>query len=126
MRWVSVVAASSLFVAPALAGAADEPYDDHVQLGGFFGPRIFSDDGRLGYDYEQPHHPDLVSSIGLGVRVARPFFVEWLLPEAELVVVPTKTTMEAGVDTNVVWLEPRVHLRIDLLPRRPVEPFLVL
>lgn len=130
MRRVSVVAALGFFVAPALAPslaiADDESYDDHVQLGGFFGPRIFSNDGLLGYNYEEPYHPDLVNSIGFGVRVARPFFVPWFLPEAELVVVPTKTTIEAGVDTNVVWLEPRVHVRVDLLPQRPVEPFLVL
>src|SRR5688572_29199871 len=108
MSRVTLVAALGLALAPTIAAADEE--DDHIQLGGFFGPRIFSNDGLLGYNYEEPYHPDLVNSIGLGVRIARPFMLPWLLPEAELVVVPTKTTTEAGVNTNVVWLEPRVQL----------------
>lgn len=112
-------------LAPNVAVADDELYDDHIQLGGFFGPRIFSNDGLLGYNYEEPFHPDLVNSVGLGVRAARPFFFPWLLPEAELVVVPTKTTTEAGVNTDVVWLEPRVHVRFELMPQRRVQPFVL-
>lgn len=121
MRRVSL-AVLGLALVPAVA-AAD---DDYLQLGGFFGPRIFSSNSLLGYNYDQPAHPDLVNSIGLGVRAGKPFWFPWLLPEAELVVVPTKTTTIMDVDTNVVWLEPRVHVRIDLLPERRVNPFILI
>ena len=94
---------------------AEEEFDDHVQLGGFFGPRIFSNDALLGYNYEQPAHPDLQNSIGLGIRAARPYFFMWFLPEIELMVVPTETTTEMDVKTNVVWLEPRVQVRMSRL-----------
>jgi outer membrane protein OmpA-like peptidoglycan-associated protein len=118
----SVWLAASLLLVPSVA-AADE--NDYLQLGGFFGPRIFSSASLLGYNYEQPAHPDLVNSVGLGFRIGKPFFVEWFVPEAELIVVPTKTTTVMDVDTNVVWLEPRVHARIDLMPRRRANPFIL-
>ena len=105
------VATALLFV-PSLA-AADEEY---IELGAFFGPRIFSNDALLGYNETAPFHPDLRSGMGLGARIGRRFWKPWLVPEFELAVVPTKTTTEANVDTGVVWLEPRVHARIDLMP----------
>lgn len=120
----SVWLAASLVFVPALA-AAEEQEDEYLQLGGFFGPRIFSSASLLGYNYDQVGHPDLVNSIGIGFRIGKPFFFPWLLPEAELIVVPTKTTTVMDVDTNVVWLEPRVHVRIDLLPQRRMNPFLL-
>jgi outer membrane protein OmpA-like peptidoglycan-associated protein len=119
----SVWLAVSLLLVPAVAAADDE--DEYLQLGGFFGPRIFSSSSLLGYNYDQPGHPDLVNSIGLGIRAGKPFFASWFLPEAELIVVPTKTTTVMDVNTNVVWVEPRVHVRIDLLPKRRVNPFLL-
>ena len=67
MRTLWVVATLALM--PALA-KADENY---TQLGGFFGPRIFSQHGLLGYNDDQPYHPDLVNGIGLGVRAGRSF-----------------------------------------------------
>src|SRR5215204_626118 len=119
----SVWLAASLLLIPAVAAAERE--DDYVQLGGFFGPRIFSSSALLGYNYDQPAHPDLVNSVGLGIRAGKPFFFPWLIPEAELIVVPTKTTTVMDVDTNVVWIEPRVHVRFDLLPQRRVNPFIL-
>ena len=113
-----------LLLVPAVAAAEEE--DDYIQLGGFFGPRIFSSAGLLGYNYEQPGHPDLVNSIGLGFRIGKPFFLPWFVPEAELIVVPTKTTTVMDVNTNVVWIEPRVHARIDLLPQRRLNPFILI
>jgi outer membrane protein OmpA-like peptidoglycan-associated protein len=109
---------------PAIA-AADEADDDYVQLGGFFGPRVFSNSALLGYNYDQPGHPDLVSSVGIGLRVGKPFFLPYFVPEAELIVVPTKTTTVMNVNTNVVWLEPRVHVRVDILPQRRLNPFVL-
>jgi outer membrane protein OmpA-like peptidoglycan-associated protein len=119
----SVWLAASLLLIPAVAAAEEE--DDYLQLGGFFGPRIFSSSARLGYNYDQPGHPDLENSIGIGIRGAKPFFFPWFLPEAELIVVPTKTTTVMDVNTNVVWVEPRVHVRIDLLPKRRANPFIL-
>jgi outer membrane protein OmpA-like peptidoglycan-associated protein len=87
---------------------------------------VFSDGALLGYNYEQPAHPDLVSSIGIGFRIGKPFFYPWMVPEAELIVVPTKTTTVMDVNTNVVWVEPRVQLRIDLLPQRRLNPFVMI
>ncbi|HEY5922464.1 MAG TPA: OmpA family protein [Kofleriaceae bacterium] len=113
-----------LLLVPAVAAAEEE--DDYIQIGGFFGPRIFSNAGLLGYNYEQPGHPDLVNSIGLGFRIGKPFFLPWFVPEAELIVVPTKTTTVMDVNTNVVWIEPRFHARIDLLPQRRLNPFLLI
>jgi outer membrane protein OmpA-like peptidoglycan-associated protein len=119
----SVWLAVGLLLVPAVAAADEE--DDYLQLGGFFGPRIFSSSALLGYNYDQPGHPDLVNSIGLGIRGGKPFGFPWLIPEAELIVVPTQTTTVMDVKTNVVWLEPRVHVRIDLLPKRRLNPFVL-
>ncbi|HEY5947625.1 MAG TPA: OmpA family protein [Kofleriaceae bacterium] len=121
--WLAAALVGVLLLLPAVASAEEE--EDYLELGGFFGPRIFSNAGLLGYNYEEPGHPDLVSSVGLGIRAGKPFFLPWFLPEAELVVVPTKTTTVMGVSTSVVWLEPRVHVRIDLLPKRRLNPFVL-
>jgi outer membrane protein OmpA-like peptidoglycan-associated protein len=123
MRRVWLLAFGLLLVPGVAAAEGDE---DYFQVGGFFGPRIFSSNSLLGYNYNEPGHPDLVNSIGLGVRAGRPFFLDWFVPEAELVVVPTKTTTVMGINTNVVWLEPRVHVRIDLLPKRRANPFILI
>ncbi len=118
----SVWLAASLLLVPVVAAAEE---NDHIQIGGFFGPRIFSSASLLGYNYEQPAHPDLVNSVGLGFRIGKPFSLEWFVPEAELIVVPTKTETVMNVNTSVVWIEPRVHVRFDLLPRRRVNPFVL-
>jgi outer membrane protein OmpA-like peptidoglycan-associated protein len=114
----------ALLLFPATAAAEGE--DGYLQLGGFFGPRVFSESSLLGYNYDQPGHPDLRNMIGLGLRAGRQFALPWFVPEAELVFVPTKTTTVMTVDTTVLWLEPRVHARIDLLPQRRINPFLVI
>lgn len=103
---------------------------DATQLGLFFGPRVFSDDSRLGYIKDAPAHPTLDNGIELGLRVARPF-LPWLVPEIELGVAPTgtKDTRAMGGSTapatSVFWLNPRVQLRFELLPGRRLQPFLV-
>jgi outer membrane protein OmpA-like peptidoglycan-associated protein len=94
---------------------------DPLQLGLFFGPRVFSTDSRLGYIADAPAHPMLANGIGFGTRVAKPFF-PWLTPELELAVVPTHTD---SYDVGVFWMNPRVHLRFDVLPRKFLHPFVV-
>jgi OOP family OmpA-OmpF porin len=113
-----------LLLVPAAAAA------DPTDLGAFFGPRIFSGNSTLGYRDSDPAHPMLNNSIELGLRVGRQFGLPWLHPELELGFVPTHTSSlvvnGAMVDSvNVYWLEPRINLRIDLMPKRVVEPFLV-
>ncbi|HEX5061897.1 MAG TPA: OmpA family protein [Kofleriaceae bacterium] len=125
MRRVTLAVLGLTLLAPAVASAEGEGDGDYLQLGGFFGPRLFSSGGLLGYNYEEPAHPDLKNMIGFGARIGKPFGLPWLVPELELVFVPTKTTTEMNVNTSVVWLEPRVHARIDLLPQRRMNPFIL-
>src|SRR6266850_8107366 len=106
--------ACALF-APALAHA--EP----TELGGWFGPRIYSADSALGYIDDAPAHPFLVNAIELGARASRQFFPwPWLVPELELAVAPTHTNMACAPGglcaqpANVIWIEPRFQLRVEL------------
>jgi outer membrane protein OmpA-like peptidoglycan-associated protein len=107
-----------------LAAMTSSAAADPTEVGAFVGPRVFSSDSWLGYLEDESFHPHLKTTVGYGLRVAKPFGFEWLNPELELVVVPTSTTEEGGAKSaSVVWLEPRVHLRIDILPRRRLIPF---
>lgn len=98
---------------------------DPTQLGAYLGPRVYSDDSRLGYIEDAPAHPTLDNSIQLGVRVARPV-LEWLVPEFELAFAPTKTKPAGGADSiDVFWMEPRLHVRLEMMPGKRFEPFIV-
>jgi len=73
----------------------------------------------------------LHNSVELGLRVAKQFGLPWLYPEFELGFAPTHTSPlvvnGAMVDAvNVYWIEPRVQARIELMPGRKIEPFLVI
>lgn len=119
------LAAAVLAAVPLPASA--EP----TQIGGFFGPRIFSKDAMLGYIEDLPARPELRNSVGFGARIGRPFGYPWFVPEFEVIVVPTDTTracvgMSCAEPTSVVWVEPRFQLRVDLLPQRKVEPFIMI
>jgi len=109
-------------VALAMASpAAAEP----TEIGGWFGPRFFSANSRLGYIDDAPAHPELQNGIELGGRVARPF-VSWFIPELELAISPTTTNAVGGAKSaSVFWFEPRLHLRFELRPGRPIQPFVV-
>lgn len=110
----------------ALAATTSSASADPTHVGGFFGPRVFSEDSWLGYLEDEAFHPHLRTTIGYGLRVSKPFGFEWFNPELELMVVPTKTTEEGGAEAaRVVWLEPRMHVRIDILPRRRLNPFVL-
>ncbi len=114
--WIAVA-----LMAPSVARA------DATQLGAFIGPRIFNEDSNLGYLEDEPYHPALRNGPIFGLRVGRQFITPWLFPELEMVVVPTKTTEVGGAEpASVVWLEPRVQVRIELMPQRRVEPFLLI
>lgn len=114
--WIAVVLASSSSIAHA----------DPTQVGAFIGPRFFSTDSYLGYLEDEEFHPNLRPGPSFGLRVAKPFGFAWFSPELELAMVPTRTTTEGGADpASVIWVEPRVHVRIDLLPQRRVEPFIL-
>jgi outer membrane protein OmpA-like peptidoglycan-associated protein len=108
-----------------IAAAASPAAADATELGAYFGPRLFSSDSRLGYIEDAPGHPSIENGIQLGLRVARPFF-PWLVPELEMAFSPTDTTAVAGaMPVSVLWLEPRIHMRFELLPGRRFQPFLV-
>ena len=74
-----------------IAIASSEAAADPTELGGWFGPRLFSSSSRLGYLDDAPAHPMLDNGIAFGGRVARPF-LPWLVPELELALVPTSTS----------------------------------
>ena len=116
------------WVAPAtiaIAIASSAAWAEPTQIGGWFGPRLFSDSSRLGYLDDAPAHPDLQNGIAFGGRVARPF-LPWLVPELELALVPTSTNAIGGArSASVLWFEPRIHLRFELWPDRELQPFVV-
>jgi outer membrane protein OmpA-like peptidoglycan-associated protein len=113
------VALATFAAAPSPAAA--EP----TQIGGWFGPRLFSSSSRLGYIDGAPAHPELQSAMELGGRVARPF-LPWLVPELELAISPTGTNAVGGAKAaNVFWFEPRLHLRFEIWPGRRIQPFAV-
>jgi outer membrane protein OmpA-like peptidoglycan-associated protein len=116
----AIACALPLLVA-APAPAAAEP----LQIGGWFGPRIFSGDSQLGWIPGQPY-PGLETSISLGPRIGLPFG-QWLVAELELGFSPTQTEKLNVEDrtVRVYWLEPRLHARLELMPGRRLQPFVL-
>lgn len=113
------VALATIAIASSAAAA------DPTEIGGWFGPRLFSTSSGLGYLDDAPAHPALQNGIAFGGRVARPF-LPWLVPELELALVPTSTTAVGGARAaNVLWFEPRLHLRFELWQGRRLQPFVV-
>jgi OOP family OmpA-OmpF porin len=108
-----------------VAAVSSQAAADPTQLGGWFGPRLFSSSSRLGYIDDAPAHPALQNGMELGARVARPF-LPWLVPEVELAISPTSTNAVGGArSASVFWFEPRLHLRFELWPGRRIQPFAV-
>jgi outer membrane protein OmpA-like peptidoglycan-associated protein len=114
------------WVAPVMIAAAPLPTSaEPTQIGGWFGPRLFSSSSRLGYLDDAPAHPELQNAMELGARAARPF-LPWLVPELELAISPTSTNAVGGAKAaNVFWFEPRIHMRFELWPGRRIQPFAV-
>ncbi len=108
-----------------IASGASLSAADPTQIGAYFGPRLYSDDSRLGFIDDAPGNPSLQNGIQIGARVARPI-LPWLVPELELTFSPTDTTRVAGaMPVDVLWMEPRLHLRFEPLPGRRFQPFVV-
>ncbi|HEX3761726.1 MAG TPA: OmpA family protein [Kofleriaceae bacterium] len=113
------------WVALATIIASSVAAADPTEIGGWFGPRLFSSSSTLGYLDDAPAHPSLNSGIAFGGRVARPF-LPWLVPELELALVPTSTNAVGGAQAaSVLWFEPRLHLRFELWPGRRLQPFVL-
>jgi outer membrane protein OmpA-like peptidoglycan-associated protein len=112
---------AAFFVIAAASPASADP----TSIGAWFGPRVFSDDSALGFIDGAPAHPVLQSTIAYGVRVSRPFF-PWFVPELEFAVAPTKTDAVGGaMAARVIWLDPRLHVRFELMPGKRIMPFIV-
>jgi outer membrane protein OmpA-like peptidoglycan-associated protein len=112
--------ALTLCLAGCLAGfgaarAAAEP----LEVGGWLGPRLFSDNSRLGQrDVSTPGV--LTSALELGGRIGLPIYRGVLVPEAELAFAITQTD---PYDVGVFWFEPRVLLRYQFSPHSWLRPF---
>jgi outer membrane protein OmpA-like peptidoglycan-associated protein len=105
----STLVALSLFCSPALAGP--------LELGGLFGPRIFSEQSKLGERDEM--QTSLGNTVVLGARVGKSL-TSWLAIEGELAMTPATTRT---FDLGVFWIEPRAHVRLQLPGR--LRPFVV-
>ncbi|HEY0193293.1 MAG TPA: hypothetical protein VGC42_19380, partial [Kofleriaceae bacterium] len=107
-----------------LAVAATPARAEPIQLGAWFGPRLFSS-SRLGYIDDAPAHPEIQNAMAFGARVARPM-LPWLVPEFEFAMSPTSTNAVGGAKSaSIFWMEPRLHVRFELWPGHVVEPFVV-
>jgi outer membrane protein OmpA-like peptidoglycan-associated protein len=109
-----------------LALTATARADDPVEIGAMIGPRIYSQHSTLGYIDDAPYHPMLQNAVELGARVQRRFLFPWFFPEFELAFAPTHTNTLGGASADVLWMEPRVQARIELLPQRRLIPFLII
>ncbi|HEU4734912.1 MAG TPA: OmpA family protein [Kofleriaceae bacterium] len=114
------------WVAPVTIALSPSPaMAEPIELGGWLGPRLFSSSSQLGYLDDAPAHPELQNAMELGARVARPL-LPWLVPELELALSPTSTNAVGGARAaDVLWLEPRLHVRFELWPDRQIRPFAV-
>src|SRR5512146_1319962 len=92
-RYLGAALAAAIVVLSAAAPARA----DRWELGGFFGPRVFSKDAQLGnvVGVEDTLSP----GVAIGVRAAYPL-LRWLAIEAELPIATTTTRM---FDTDVTW-----------------------
>lgn len=111
----------SAVIAMVIAGSSQAAHADPFELGGWLGGRGFSTNSLLGYKADAPEHPMLQNGIVFGARIARPI-LPFIVPELELAFSPTKTD---NFDVTVFWLQPRGHIRFELMPRHRIRPFLL-
>jgi outer membrane protein OmpA-like peptidoglycan-associated protein len=110
-----LVAIITLLPIAAPRRATAEP----LELGGFFGPRFFSDDAEIGA--KDDFRTTLETGFTVGPRLARSI-LPWLTPEIEL---PLSAARTVDLDVSVLWVEPRAHARL-MWPRGKARPFAVL
>lgn len=92
-----------------------------LEVGGWLGPRVFSDNSRLGQrDVATPGM--LTSALELGGRIGMPLLQGQLIPEAELAFALTQTD---PFDVGVLWLEPRLSLRYLFSLDQWLRPFVL-
>jgi outer membrane protein OmpA-like peptidoglycan-associated protein len=113
--WAAAAAFATVAVLASSRPAAADPY----QLGGFFGPRFFSEDAAIGA--KEDFRTTLTPTVELGARLARPLF-PWFVPEVEL---PFAVATTRDLDVSVLWIEPRVQARF-VWPLAKLTPFAVL
>ncbi len=114
----------AVLLAPAIAAADD---GDGAVIGGWFGPRFFNGNSELGYRDTAPDHPQLDNTVELGARIGHALFVPWLIPELELAFAPTSTHNNSTASApSILWFEPRVQLRFELLQKYRAKPFIVI
>jgi len=114
----------ALVLTAAVGAGTTRASAEPTQIGGFFGPRMFSSDSALGYLPDAPAHPTLNNSVEFGGRFGKPFGYIWLVPELEVAFSPTDTTDAGGaMPASVYWFTGRMHLRFDLLPKRKLNVF---
>jgi len=63
-----------------LAAIPSSAAADPTAVGAFLGPRAFSSDAALGFLEDAVFHPNLTSTIGYGLPVAKPSGVSWPYP----------------------------------------------
>lgn len=113
-RWFAVGALAALVcTSPPARG---EP----LELGGWLGPRVFSDNSELGAGTQTPDR--LTSALVAGARIGWPLFRGQLVPELELALSSTQT---GRYEVGVFWLEPRLVLRYQISARPWLRPFAV-
>ena len=109
-------------LAAGLVGYGVPAAADPLELGGWLGPRVFSNNSRLGQrDVEKPDN--LTSALQLGARVGWPLLRGRLIPEAELTFAVTQTSR---YDVGVFWFEPRLAVRYLLNEGGWLRPFVLI
>jgi len=138
-RRAAIAGVRSALVIAVVVAAPRTASADATELGIWFGPRTFAGDcsnddvaargcrdlSALGFIDDAPAHPKLENTVEFGLRIARPF-LPWLVPELELGVAPTRTNAVGGASaTSVVWMDPRLHVRFEIMPGKRLQPFVV-
>jgi OOP family OmpA-OmpF porin len=123
----SGIALAALAVVVAAAGTAraqaqaqaDRGAQGRIELGGFLGPHIYSEDSALGF--VEGVDTSLRSTVALGPRLGWQA-LRWVALEAELQLAVTSTR---EFDVDVFTVDLRGHARVDLPLRLPVLPFVL-
>jgi OOP family OmpA-OmpF porin len=119
---VTAVAAACVTMAAGVALADHGAAHEHLglELGGFVGAHIFSDDNELGVLDNDPNGRTPKNSVAFGMRLGWNFN-KWFGVEGELALMPTKVR---EYDADLLVLGWRAHAIVNLIPDSPIRPFL--